>query len=65
MATSIFQRLIMGKVENDHFFCLGGNICIFNFTEMFIESSSTFYMSFVQIAEFNWLVARAGKRVNV
>ena len=52
MATYIFYRLIMGKVE----------ICIFSvsleITEMFIEYSSTFYMTFVQIGIFDWLSGR-------
>ena len=56
MATYSFHRLIMGKEEIDNFFfCLIGDIWIF-FTEMFIESSSTFHMTFVQIGEFDWLL---------
>ena len=47
MATYSSHRLIMGKEEIDHFFCLIGDILIF-FTEMFIEQSSTFHKIFVQ-----------------
>ena len=47
----------MGKEEIDNFFCLTGIIWNF-FTEMFIELSSTFYMTFVQIGEFDWLLGR-------
>ena len=58
MATYISHRLIMGKEEIDNFFCLIEDIWIFFFTEMFIEYSSTFHTTFVQIGEFNWLSAR-------
>ena len=44
----------MGKEEIDNFFCLIGDIWIF-FTEMFIEYSSTFRTTFVQIGESDWL----------
>ena len=54
MATYSSHRLIMIKEEIDNFFCLIGDILIF-FTEMFIEYSSTFHMTFVQIGEFDWL----------
>ena len=54
MATYSSHRLIMGKEEIDNFFCLIGDILIF-FTEMFFEKSSTFYMTFVQIGDFDWL----------
>ena len=37
MATYIFHRLIMGKVNMDNFFCLNGDIWNLFFTEMFIE----------------------------
>ena len=47
----------MGKEEIDNIFCLIGDIRIF-FTEMFIEKSSTFHMTFVQIGEFDWLSGR-------
>ena len=57
MATYSSHRLIMGKEETDNFFCLIGDIWIF-FTEMFIEKSSTFHTTFVQIGEFDWLSAR-------
>ena len=33
-------------------------IFVFFFTEMFIELSSTFHMTFVQISEFDWLSGR-------
>ena len=55
MATYSSHRLIMGKVEIcKFFFCLNGYIWIF-FTEMFIELSSMFHMTFVQIGVFDWL----------
>ena len=57
MATYSFHRLIMGKVEIDHFFCLIGDIWIF-FTQMFIEYSFTFRTTFVQIGEFDWSSGR-------
>ena len=47
----------MGKVEICNFFCLNGDIWIF-FTEMFIEKSSTFHITFVQIVVFDWLSGR-------
>ena len=54
MATYIFHRLIMGKVEIDNCFCLNGdNYLEFIFTE-------TFHMDFVQIAEFDWLPGQKG-----
>ena len=37
MATYSSHRLIMAKEENDHFFVLIVDICIFFFTEMFIQ----------------------------
>ena len=56
MTTYSSHRLIMGKEEIDNFFCLIG---IFGFfTEMFIELSSTFHTTFVQIGELDWLSAR-------
>ena len=55
MATYSSHRLIMGKGEIDNFFCLIGDILNFFFTEMFIECSSMFHMTFVQIGEFDWL----------
>ena len=54
MAAFSSHRLIMGKKEIDKFFCLIGDILIF-FTEMFIEYSSMFDMTLVQIGEFDWL----------
>ena len=58
MATYSSHRLLMGKEEIDIFFCLIGDILNFFFTEMFIELSSTFHMTFVQIGEFDWLSGR-------
>ena len=58
MATYSSHRLIMGKEEIDNFFCLIGDIWIFFLTEMFIEKSSTFHATFVQIGEFDWLSGR-------
>ena len=55
MATYSSHRLIMGKEEIDIFFCLIGDIWIF-FTKMFIEKSSMFHATFVQIALFDWLL---------
>ena len=57
MATYSSHRLIMGKEEIDNFFCLILDIWIF-FTEMFIELSSTFHATFVEIGEFDWSSAR-------
>ena len=57
MATYSSNRLIMGKEEIDNFFCLIGDIWIF-LTEMLIELSSMFHMTFVQIGEFDWLSVR-------
>ena len=54
MATYSFHRLIMGKVEIDHFFCLLWDNLDF-FTEMFIEYFAMFRTTFVQIGEFDWL----------
>ena len=56
MATYSSHRLTMGKKEIDNFFCLIGDIWIFIFTEMFIDKSSTFHMTFVKIGEFDWLL---------
>ena len=57
MATYSFHRLIMGKVEICKFFLSQWKYLDF-FTEMFIELSSTFHMTFVQIGEFDWLSGR-------
>ena len=57
MATYSFHRLIMEKVEICIFFVLNGDIWIF-FTEMVIETSSTFRIFFVQIGAFDWLSGR-------
>ena len=54
MAIYSSQRLIMGKEEIDNFFCLIGDVLKKIFTEMYIEWSSTFHMTFVQIREFDW-----------
>ena len=64
MATHSFNRLTMGKEEIDNFFCLFGDIWIF-FTEMFIEQSSTFHMTFVQIGEFDGLLGRQKRSIFV
>ena len=50
MATYIFHR----KVKINTSIGIFGN----NFTGIFIELSCTFHMSFVQIAEFDWLPGR-------
>ena len=47
----------MGKEEIDNFSVSLG-IFGFFFTEMYIELSSTFHTTFVQIGEFDWLSAR-------
>ena len=54
MATYSSHRLIIVNEDIDNFFCLIGDIWIF-FTEMFIEWSSTFHTTFVQMGEFDWL----------
>ena len=41
------QQCIMGKEEIDQFFFLIVDICLFVFTEMFIQQSSTFHTTFV------------------
>ena len=55
MATYSSHRLIMGKVEICNFFLSQWRYLGFFFTEMFIEESSTFHMTFVQIGVFDWL----------
>ena len=57
MATYSSYRLTMGKEEIDNF---SVSLEIFGtfLTEMFIEKSSTFHMTFVQIGEFDWLSGR-------
>ena len=57
MATYRSHRLIMGKEEIDNFFLSHWGYFDF-FTEMFIEQSSTFHMTFAQIGEFDWLSGR-------
>ena len=54
MATYSSHRLIIKKVEIDHF-SVSFRIFGFFFTEIFIEYSSTFRTTFVQIGEFDWL----------
>ena len=49
----------MGKGEIDIFFWSHWGYFEFFFTEMFIELSSTFHMTFVQIGEFDWLSGRS------
>ena len=58
MATYSSHRLKMGKEEIDNFFLSHWGYLEFFFTEMFIEESPTFHMTFVQIGEFDWLSAR-------
>ena len=57
MATYSSHRLIMGKRGNRHFFLSHWGYLDF-FTEMFIEYSSTFHTTFVEISEFDWLSGR-------
>ena len=57
MATFSSHRLIMGKEEIDNFFLSHWEYFDF-FTEMLIEKSSTFHITFVQIGEFDWLLGR-------
>ena len=58
MATYSSHRFIMGKVEICKFFLSQWRYLEKNFTEMFFELSSTFYMTFVQIGVFDWLSGR-------
>ena len=58
MATYSSHRLIMGKVENCNFFLSQWRYLEFCFYRMFIEKSSTFHMTFVQIGVFDWLSGR-------
>ena len=53
MTTYIFHRPIMGKVKLDNFFLSQWMYLEFNFTEIFIEYSSTLHMASVQITEFD------------
>ena len=55
MATYSSHRLIIGKVEICIFFLSQWRYLEFFFTEMFIEQSSTFHITFVQIGVFDWL----------
>ena len=54
MVTNSSYRLIMGKEQIDFFLSNLGYMDFFH-TEMFIELFSTFYTTFVQISEFDWL----------
>ena len=63
MATYSSHRLIMGKVEICKFFLSQWRYFEIQFTEMFIELSFMFHMTFVQIGVFDWLLGRQ-KRVN-
>ena len=58
MATYISHRLIMGKEEILTFFSVSLGIFEKNKTKMFIERSSTFHTTCLQIGEFDWLSAR-------
>ena len=58
MATYSSHRLTMGKEEIDIFFLSHWGYLDFFFTEMFIEQSSTFHMTFFQIGELDWLFGR-------
>ena len=58
MATYSSHRLIMGKVEIHNFFLSQWRYLGIFFIEMFIEYSSTFHMTFVQIGVFDWLSGR-------
>ena len=58
MATYSSHRLIMGKVEICNFFMSQWRYLEFFFTEMFIEYSSMFCITFVQIGVFDWLSGR-------
>ena len=63
MATYSSHRLIMGKVEICIFFLSQWRYLEFFFTEMFIEYSSMFHITFVQIGVFDWF-GMAAKRAN-
>ena len=58
MTTFSSHKLIMGKEEIDNFFSVLLGIFGYYFTEMLIEYSSMFHMTFVQIGEFDWLLGR-------
>ena len=58
MATYCSHRLIMGKVEICNFFMSQWRYLEFFFKEMFIEYSSMFCITFVQIGVFDWLSGR-------
>ena len=57
MATFSSHRLIMGKEAIDNFYW---GYLQKKISEMFIELSSTFHMTFVQIGEFDWLLWGGG-----
>ena len=58
MATYSSHRLIMGKVEICKKKSVSMEIFGIVFTEMFIEWSSMFHITFVQIGVFDWLSGR-------
>ena len=58
MATYSSHRLLMGKVEICNFFLSQWRYLEIFFSEMFIERSSMFHMTFVQIGLFGWLWGR-------
>ena len=53
MATYIFHRLIMVKVNIDNFFCFNGDIWNLFLQNCFVELPSKSHMAFVQIPEFH------------
>ena len=63
MATCSSHRLIMGKVEICSFFLPKWRYLKKKITEMFIEKSTMFHITFVQIGVFDWLSGRQ-KKVN-
>ena len=58
LATYSSRRLIMGKSGNVQVFSVSMEIFEKKNTEMFIELSSTFHITFVQIGVFDWLSGR-------
>ena len=58
METYSSHRLIMGKDKICIFFSRSRWSYLDFFTEMFIEESSTFHMTYVQIGAFDWLLGR-------
>ena len=59
MATYNFHRLMKGKVKIDIFFCLNGDIWNLFLQKCLLSSpqkdAKRLHMSFVQIADFDWL----------